>query len=109
MVKAEANLLTAEERVKLLASEIAIRAVFDLKLLKRRKVLIGDKIAPIEQRPKLTDCQCYREDENIKSLVDDFRNGSVLFWCRMAGANIDQSTLNKMLEKDDNGIPEVLQ
>ena len=107
MVKAEANLLTAEERVKLLASEIAIRAVFDLKLLKRRKVLIGDKIAPIEQRPKLTDCQCYREDENIKSLVDDFRNGSVLFWCRMAGANIDQSTLNKMLEKDDNGIPEV--
>jgi len=109
MVKAEANLLTAEERVKLLASEIAIRAVFDLRLLKRRKVLIGDKIAPIEQRPKLTDCQCYREDENIKSLVDDFRNGSVLFWCRMAGANIDQSTLNKMLEKDDNGIPEVLQ
>jgi len=109
MVKAEANLLTAEERVKLLASEIAIRAVFDLKLLKRRKVLIGDKIAPIEQRPKLTDCQCYREDENIKSLVDDFRNGSVLFWCRMAGANIDQSTLNKMLEKDDNGIPEILQ
>ena len=109
MVKAEANLLTAEERVKLLASEIAIRAVFDLKLLKRRKVLIGDKIAPIEQRPKLTDCQCYREDENIKNLVDDFRNGSVLFWCRMAGANIDQSTLNKMLEKDDNGIPEILQ
>lgn len=109
MVKAEANLLTAEERVKLLASEIAIRAVFDLKLLKRRKVLIGDKIAPIEQRPKLTDCQCYREDENIKSLVDDFRNGSVLFWCRMAGANIDQSTLNKMLEKDDNGIPEIFQ
>ncbi|NBW17410.1 MAG: hypothetical protein EBR82_56460 [Caulobacteraceae bacterium] len=79
MVKAEANLLTAEERVKLLASEIAIRAVFDLKLLKRRKVLIGDKIAPIEQRPKLTDCQCYREDENIKSLLDDFKNGSVLF------------------------------
>jgi len=109
MVKAEANLLTAEERVKLLASEIAIRAVFDLKLLKRRKVLIGDKIAPIEQRPKLTDCQCYREDENIKSLVDDFRNGSVLFWCRMAGANIDQSTLDKMLEKDDNGIPEIFQ
>ena len=109
MVKAEANCLTAEERIKLLAGEIAIRAVFDLKLLKRRKVLIGDKIAPIEQRPKLTDCQCYREDENIKSLVDDFRNGSVLFWCRMAGANIDQSTLDKMLEKDDNGIPEVLQ
>ena len=109
MVKAEANLLTAEERVKLLASEIAIRAIYDLRLLQRRKVLVGENLVPPEQRPRLTDCCCYREDENIKSLVDDFRNGSVLFWCRMAGANIDQSTLNKMLEKDDNGIPEILQ
>ena len=109
MVKAEANRLTPEEGIKMLACEIAMRAVFDVKLLKRRKVLIGDRIAPIDQRPKLTDCQCYRDDENIKNLLDDFRNGSVLFWCRMAGVNVRQSVLNQMLKENDNGIPEILQ
>ena len=111
MVKAEANRLTQEERAKLLASEIAIRAIYDLRLLQRRKVLVGDEIVPQEQRPRLTDCCCYREDENIKKLIDDFKNGSVLFWCRMGGANIDQSTLNRMLKrrKHDDGVSAVLQ
>ena len=110
MVKAEANRLSHEERIKLLASEIAIRAIYDLRLLQRRKVLVGEDLVPPGQRPRLTDCCCYREDENIKSLIDDFKNGSVLFWCRMGGANIDQTTLNKMLKrrKHDNGVPEIL-
>ena len=111
MVKAEANRLTPEERMQLLASEIAIRAIYDLRLLQRRKVLVGEDLVPPEQRPRLTDCCCYREEGNIKSLIDDFKNGAVLFWCRMGGANIDQTTLNRMLKrrKHDNGIPEVLQ
>jgi hypothetical protein len=110
MVKGKANRLSHEERIQLLASEIAIRAIYDLRLLQRRKVLVGEEIVPPEQRPRLTDCCCYREDENIKNLLDDFKNGSVLFWCRAGGANIDQTTLNRMLKrrKHDNGISEVL-
>ena len=99
MVKAEANRLTPEERMQLLASEIAIRAIYDLRLLQRRKVLIGDELNKSKERPKLTDCCCYREDENIHSLLEDFRDGTVLFWCRMGGANIDQTTLNRMLKR----------
>jgi len=111
MVKAEANRLSHEERIKLLASEIAIRAIYDLRLLQRRKVLVGDELTPPEQRPRLTDCCCYREEDNIKNLIDDFKNGAVLFWCRMGGANIDQTDLNRMLKrrKDDHGVSEVLQ
>jgi hypothetical protein len=109
MVKAEANRLTHEERVKLLASEIAIRAIYDLRLLQRRKVLVGDELTPANKRPGLKDCCCYREEDNIKNLLDDFRDGTVLFWCRMGGANIDQSTLNKMLKRrKDDGLSEVL-
>ena len=111
MVKAEANRLTLEERIQLLASEIAIRAIYDLRLLQRRKVLVGDELTPPEQRPRLTDCCCYREEDNIKNLLDDFKNGTVLFWCRMGGANIDQTDLNRMLKrrKHDDGISAVLQ
>lgn len=110
MVKAEANRLSQEERIKLLASEIAIRAIYDLRLLQRRKVLVGDELTPARVRPRLTDCCCYREEDNIKNLLEDFKNGTVLFWCRMGGANIDQATLNRMLKrrKYDNGIPAVL-
>jgi len=109
MVKAEANRLSQEERIQLLASEIAIRAIYDLRLLQRRKVLIGEELTPPEQRPRLTDCCCYREEDNIKNLLDDFKDGTVLFWCRMGGANIDQSTLNKMLKRrKDDGLSEVL-
>ena len=110
MVKAEANRLSHEERIKLLASEIAIRAIYDLRLLQRRRVLVGDELTPAEQRPRLTDCCCYREEDNIHNLLDDFKNGTVLFWCRMGGANIDQATLNRMLKrrKHDHGIPAVL-
>ena len=93
--------MTFEERMKMLASEVAIRAIYDLRLLQRRKVLEGDQLTPKETRPRLTDCCCYREEENIQNLVDDFKNGSVLWWCRMGGAEIDQSTLNRMLKKEE--------
>jgi hypothetical protein len=109
VVKAEANRLSHEERMQLLASEIAIRAIYDLRLLQRRKVLVGDELTPANKRPGLKDCCCYREEDNIKNLLDDFKDGTVLFWCRMGGANIDQSTLNKMLKRrKDDGLSEVL-
>ncbi len=100
MVQKVAQKMTFEERMKMLSSEIALRAIYDLRLLQRRKVLNGDQLAPRETRPSLRDCCCYREEENIKNLVDDFKDGTVLFWCRMAGAEIEQSTLNRMLRKE---------
>lgn len=84
----------------MLASEVALRAIYDLRLLQRRKVLDGERLTPKETRPRLTDCCCYKEDENIQNLVDDFKDGTVLFWCRMAGAEINQSALNRMLKKE---------
>ena len=90
-----------EEIIKLIATEIAMRAVYDLKLLQRRGVLNGDKLMP-GPYPKMTDCQCYQEPENIQKLVDDFRNGSVLFWCHLSGARVKQSALDKLLEEKHN-------
>ncbi len=84
--------------MRLLASEIAIRAIYDLRLLQRRKVLVGDELTQPEARPSLTDCSCYRDEENIQNLLDDFKDGTVLFWCRMGGANIDQTDLNRILK-----------
>lgn len=98
MVRAEVNKLSEQERIQALASEIAIRAIYDLRLLQRRKVLIGGELAP-KPYPRLTDCCCYREEDNIHNLLDDFKDGTVLFWCRMGGAEIDQSDLNRMLKK----------
>jgi len=100
MVQKVAQKMTFEERMKMLSSEIALRAIYDLRLLQRRKVLNGDQLSPKETRPEMTDCSCYREDENIKNLIDDFKDGTVLFWCRMGGAEIEQSTLNRMLRKE---------
>lgn len=98
MVKKELNKLTIEERIRALATEIAMRAIYDIRLLQRRKVLVGDQLAP-KPYPRLTDCCCYREEENIHNLLDDFKNGAVLFWCRMGGADVDQAALNRLLKK----------
>ena len=95
-----------EEIIKLMATEIAMRAVYDLKLLQRRGVLNGDKLMP-GPYPKMTDCQCYQEPENIQKLVDDFRNGSVLFWCHLSGARVKQSSLDKLLEEKHDRVSEV--
>lgn len=82
------------ERYKQLAGEIAARAILDIHLLNRRKILKGLRIigAP---RHRLSDCLCYRKIPAIKQLVKDFKDGTILFWCRLAGAKVDQATLNR--------------
>ena len=83
-----------DERYKQLAGEIATRAILDIHLLNRRKILKGLKIVGAP-RHRLSDCLCYRKIPAIKRLVKDFKDGTVLFWCRAAGATVDQATLNR--------------
>lgn len=89
LVKGDVN-----ERYKQLAGEVATRAILDIHLLNRRKILKGLKIIG-QPRHRLSDCLCYRKIPAIKRLVRDFKDGTVLFWCRLAGAKVDQATLNR--------------
>lgn len=82
------------ERYQQLAGEIATRAILDIHLLNRRKILKGLKVVGAP-RHRLSDCLCYRKIPAIKRLVRDFKDGTVLFWCRLAGAKVDQATLNR--------------
>ena len=82
------------ERYKQLAGEIATRAILDIHLLNCRKILKGLKVVGAPKH-RLSDCLCYRKVPAIKQLVKDFKNGTVLFWCRVAGLSVDQATLNR--------------
>ena len=89
LVKGDVN-----ERYKQLAGEIATRAILDIHLLNRRKILKGLKVVGTPGH-RLSDCLCYRKISAVKRLVRDFKDGTILFWCRLAGASVDQKALNR--------------
>jgi len=94
MVTKELTKGDVNERYKQLAGEIATRAILDIHLLNRRNILRGLKVIGAPKH-RLSDCLCYRKVPAIKQLVRDFKNGTVLFWCRVAGLQVDQATLNR--------------
>jgi len=103
--EAEAQMISAQftrgdedDRIKQLAGEVAIRAMQDIKLLQRRGVLDGLRLTK-NQIGKLSDCNCYRDIKEVRSLVRDVKNGTVLFWCKVAGVRIDQATLNRVIKR----------
>jgi hypothetical protein len=83
-----------QERYQQLAGEVATRAILDIHLLNRRKILRGLKVIG-KPGQRLTDCLCYRKITAIKRLVADFKDGTILLWCRLAGAQVDQAALNR--------------
>jgi hypothetical protein len=88
-----------DARIQQLAGEIVIRAIDDIRMLQRRGILNG--IQPTGARSKnVRDCNCYRRVESVRKLVDDFSNGVILFWCKVAGIDIDQATLNRVIKKN---------
>ena len=89
LVKGDEN-----ERYQQLAGEIATRAILDIHLLNRRKILKGLKVVGTPGH-RLSDCLCYRKISAVKRLVRDFKDGTILFWCRLAGASVDQKALNR--------------
>ena len=98
MVAAQLTRWDEDERIRQLAGEIVIRAIQDVRLLQRRGVLEGVKITG--ETSRLKDCCEYKEPEEVEKLVSDFQDGTVLFWCRVAGVEIDQRTLNRVIERN---------
>ena len=103
MISAQLTRGDDDDRIKQLAGEIAIRAIQDVKLLQRRGVLDGMRITK-NRIGKLSDCNCYRHIKEVRSLVRDFKNGTVLFWCRVAGIRIGQNTLNRLIAESKNNV-----
>ena len=97
MVSAQLTKWDEDERIRQLAGEIVIRAIQDVRLLQRRGVLDGIKITG--ETSGLRDCSESTEPEEVEKLVNDFQDGTVLFWCRVAGVEIDQRTLNRVVER----------
>jgi hypothetical protein len=98
MISAQFTRGDQDDRIKQLAGEVAIRAMQDIKLLQRRGVLDGLRLTK-NQIGKLSDCNCYRDVKEVRSLVRDVKNGTVLFWCKVAGVRIDQATLNRVIKR----------
>ena len=98
MISAQFTRGDEDDRIKQLAGEVAIRAIQDIRLLQRRGVLDGMRLTK-NRIGKLSDCNCYRDIKAVRSLVRDIKNGTVLFWCKMAGVRIDQATLNRVIGK----------
>lgn len=98
MVSTQLTKWDEDERIQQLAGEIVIRAIQDIRLLQRRGVLDGTRITG-RKVIELKDCDEYFESEAVEKLVSDFQDGTVLFWCRVAGVNIDQRTLNRVIER----------
>jgi hypothetical protein len=92
-----------DDRVRQLAGEIAIRAMQDIRLLQRRGVLDGMRVTK-KKADKVSGCNTYRDIKEVRKLVRDFKNGTVLFWCKIAGAKIDQSTLNRVIKRGIHAV-----
>ena len=103
MISAQFTRGDHDDRIKQLAGEVAIRAIQDIRLLQRRGVLDGMRLTK-NRIGKLSDCNCYRDVKEVRSLVRDFKNGTVLFWCRMAGVKIGQDTLNRLITKGNKYV-----
>lgn len=103
MISAQLTRGDQDDRIKQLAGEVAIRAMLDLKLLQRRGVLDGIRITK-KKISKVTGCNTYGDVKEIRKLVRDFKDGTVLFWCKVAGARIDQSTLNRVMKRGCHAV-----
>ena len=97
MVATQLTKWDEDERIRQLAGEIVIRAIQDVRLLQRRGVLDGVKFTG--ETSGLRGCSEYTEPQEVEKLVNDFQDGTVLFWCRVAGVEIDQRTLNRVIER----------
>ncbi len=81
-----------------LAGEVALRAIEDLRLLRRRGEVKGMKVIPCYTGRDLNECPEYNNTIEIRKLLRDFKNGTVTWWCRAGGINIDTPRLLRMME-----------
>jgi len=93
-----------DERLQQLAGEVAIQAIRDLRMLRRRGIVMGMKLAPEAKHKTINDAWEYRNTSEIKRLLRDFKNGTVGWWCRAAGIRIDNKTLLRRMNEENYGI-----
>ena len=87
-----------DDRMRQLAGEVALRAIEDLRLLRRWGAVKGMKVIPCYTGRDLNECAEYNNTIEIRKLLRDFKNGTVTWWCRAGGINIDTPRLLRMME-----------
>lgn len=93
-----------DERLQQLAGEVALQAIRDLRMLRKRGMVKGMKIIKGHQGVPLNDALEYKNSHEVQKLLRDFKNGTVAWWCRASGISIDNRTLLRKLEDNDYAI-----
>ena len=90
-----------DEKLQQLAGEVALRAIMDLRTLRRRGVIKCMKIISRPELANLRDMPEYKNSHNVQKLLEDFRNDTVGWWCRAAGIRICNRTLLRRMREAD--------
>ena len=59
----------------------------------------GMKVIPCFTGRDLTECPEYNNTLEIRKLLRDFKNGTVTWWCRASGIDIDTRRLLRMMQE----------
>lgn len=94
-----------DDRLQQLAGEVAIQAIRDLRLLRKRGMVVGMKIVRDHENIHLNDCDDYKSIGAVKLLLRDFKNGTVAWWCRASGICIDNATLLRKMQENNYVLP----
>ena len=90
-----------DERLQQLAGEVALRAIMDLRTLRRRGVVKCMKIVASPELINLRDMAEYKNVHQVQKLLGDFKNGTVGWWCRAAGVRICNRTLLRRMQEEN--------
>ena len=93
-----------DERLMQLAGEVALQAIRDLRMLRKRGMVEGMKIVRDHHGVPLNDALEYKSMHEVQNLIRDFKDGTVAWWCRASGIRIDNRTLLRKLEDNDYAI-----
>lgn len=94
-----------DDRLQQLAGEVALQAIRDLRMLRKRGMVKGMKIVKDHIGVPLNDAQEYVNIHAVRQLLRDFKNGTVCWWCRASGIAIDNPTLLRKLKENDYVLP----
>ncbi len=82
-----------------------MQAIRDLTMLRRRGMVKGMRIVKDHNCTPLNDAQEYVNIHAVRQLLRDFKNGTVCWWCRASGVQIDNRTLLRKLAENDYALP----
>ena len=94
-----------DDRLQQLAGEVALQAIRDLRMLRKRGMVRGMKIIKDHQGVPLNDALEYKNSHEVQKLLRDFKTGVVSWWCRASGVAIDNRTLLRKLKENDYVLP----